>query len=496
MQAYILSIDQGTTSSRAVLIDQNGRMQHAEQKEFTQYFPNDGWVEHDPREIWETTLDVSRKVLDYAATLQGNVTAIGITNQRETSVVWDRKTGEPVYNAIVWQDRRTANLCASLKQDGLTPSIQQKTGLLLDPYFSATKFSWILENVSGLRERAERGELIFGTVDSFLIWQLTAGKSHVTDATNASRTMLFDIRHQRWDPELLELFSLPEHCLPQVLDCASDFGITDKSVLGETLPICGVAGDQQAALIGQACFQPGMVKSTYGTGCFLVINTGSELISSQHQMLSTIGYRLGGDTCYAMEGSIFVAGAAMQWLRDELKLIDDAVQSAELAASLEDNCGVYLVPALTGLGAPHWLPDARGAIFGMTRDTGKAQIVRAALESVVYQTADLLNAMQSDVGRIERLRVDGGMARNDWFCQFLSNVLNQPVDRPSNTETTALGAAYLAGLHTGIFASLDAISNNWNFDRRFEVAMDASQRDELLAGWQKAVKMVAEFAKD
>ncbi len=494
MQSYILSIDQGTTSSRAVLIDQNGSMLHAEQKEFTQYFPNDGWVEHDPKEIWETTLDVSRKVLDYAASLQGNVAAIGITNQRETSIVWDRTTGEPVYNAIVWQDRRTANFCASLKQDGLTPSIQQKTGLLLDPYFSATKFAWILDNISGLRERAERGELAFGTIDSFLIWHLTAGNSHVTDATNASRTMLFDIRHQRWDQELLELFSLPEHCLPQVLDCASDFGVTDKNVLGEMLPICGVAGDQQAALIGQACFEPGMVKSTYGTGCFLVINTGSELIRSEHQMLSTIGYRLGGEICYAMEGSIFIAGAAMQWLRDELELIDDAANSAEFAASLDDNCGVYLVPALTGLGAPHWLPDARGAIFGLTRDTGKAQIVRAALESVAYQTADLLGAMQTDISRFERLRVDGGMARNDWFCQFLSNVLNLPVDRPSNTETTVLGAAYLAGIQIGMFPSLDAISDNWSSDRRFEATMDSCQRDGLLASWQKAVRMVAEFA--
>lgn len=494
MQSYILSIDQGTTSSRAVLIDQNGCMLHAEQSEFTQYFPNDGWVEHDPKEIWETTLDVSRKVLDYATGLQGKVAAIGITNQRETSIIWDRKTGEPVYNAIVWQDRRTANFCTSLKRDGLTPSIQQKTGLLLDPYFSATKFAWILDNVSGLRERAECGELAFGTIDSFLIWHLTAGDSHVTDATNASRTMLFDIRHQRWDRDLLELFSLPEQCLPKVLDCASDFGVTDKNVLGETLPICGVAGDQQAALIGQACFEPGMIKSTYGTGCFLVINTGSQLIYSQHRMLSTIGYRLGGETCYAMEGSIFIAGAAMQWLRDELELIDDAACSAELAASLDDNCGIYLVPALTGLGAPHWLPNARGAIFGMTRDTGKAQVVRAALESVAYQTADLLGAMNSDVSQIERLRVDGGMARNDWFCQFLSNILNLPVDRPSNTETTVLGAAYLAGLHTGIFPSLDAISDGWISDSRFEVSMGAIQRDELLARWQRAVRMVAEFA--
>ena len=379
MQAYILSIDQGTTSSRALLIDQDGAILHTRQQEFTQFFPNDGWVEHDPKEIWQTTLAVTREVLDYANSLPGQVQAIGITNQRETTVVWDRFTGEPVYNAIVWQDRRTAKLCASLKQKGLSPTIQAKTGLLLDPYFSATKIAWILDHAEGAQNRAQRGELAFGTIDTFLIWHLTGGKSHRTDATNASRTMLFDIREQQWDSELLEIFSVPDNCLPEVLDCAADFGTTDVSVLGKELPICGVAGDQQAALIGQACFEPGMVKSTYGTGCFLVINTGSELVRSQHQMLSTIGYRLNGTTCYAMEGSIFVAGAAMQWLRDELNLIEDAADSENLARSLEDNSGVYLVPALTGLGAPHWLPDARGAVFGMTRDTGKSQITRAAL---------------------------------------------------------------------------------------------------------------------
>ena len=372
MQAYILSIDQGTTSSRALLIDQDGAVLHTRQQEFTQFFPNDGWVEHDPKEIWQTTLAVTREVLDYANTLPAQVQAIGITNQRETTVVWDRATGEPVYNAIVWQDRRTAKLCTSLKQKGLSSTIQAKTGLLLDPYFSATKIAWILDHVEGARIRAERGELAFGTIDTFLIWHLTGGKSHRTDATNASRTMLFDIREQRWDSELLEIFSVPDNCLPEVLDCAADFGSTDVSVLGKELPICGVAGDQQAALIGQACFEPGMVKSTYGTGCFLVINTGTELVRSQHQMLSTIGYRLNGTTHYAMEGSIFVAGAALQWLRDELNLLEDAADSANLARSLEDNNGVYLVPALTGLGAPHWLPDARGALFGMTRDTGKS----------------------------------------------------------------------------------------------------------------------------
>lgn len=476
-------------------MDRNGCILHAQQKEFTQYFPDDGWVEHDPKEIWETTLAVSREVLNKCSALSGKVEAVGISNQRETSVVWDRRTGEPVYNAIVWQDRRTENYCESLRQDGLTQRIQHKTGLLIDPYFSATKFAWILENVSGVRDRAELDELAFGTIDSFLIWHLTAGKSHVTDATNAARTMLYDIRCQRWDQELLELFSIPEHCLPQVLDCADDFGVTEKRVLGETIPICGVAGDQQAALIGQACFQSGMVKSTYGTGCFMMINTGSELVQSQHQMLSTVAYRLGTKTCYALEGSIFVAGAALQWLRDGLQIIDNAANSEQLAKSLEDNCGVYLVPALTGLGAPHWIPSARGAIFGMTRDTGRAQIVRAALESVAYQTADLLNAAHTDADEFKRLRVDGGMARNDWFCQFLSNVLDLPVDRPYSTETTVLGAAYLAGLHIGMFSTLEAISDNWECDRRFDVTMDASQRDRLLAGWRKAVGMVIGFAE-
>ena len=496
MQAYILSIDQGTTSSRALLIDQDGTVVHTVQQEFTQHFPHDGWVEHDPGEIWQTTLASARSVLDYARQLPGEIQAIGITNQRETSIVWDRNTGEAVYNAIVWQDRRTADYCASLKSAGLTPEVHDKTGLLLDPYFSATKFAWILDNVPGARQRAERGELAFGTVDSFLIWHLTGGKVHRTDATNASRTMLFDIRKNQWDPALLKLMSIPEHCLPEVMDCAADFGVTDAGVLGESLPICGVAGDQQAALIGQACFEPGMVKSTYGTGCFLIINTGAEFVKSKQQMLSTIGYRLNGQTSYAMEGSIFVAGAALQWLRDKLNLFENAAQSADLATSVDDNCGVYMVPALTGLGAPHWLPNARGAVFGMTRDTGKAQLTRAALESVAYQSADLLSAIHSDGGTINRLRVDGGMANNDWFCQFLSDILDLSVDRPTNTETTALGAAYLAGLHSGLFSSLDSITRIWQADRSFMPAMESQARDQQLAKWSKAVKLVSEFASD
>lgn len=495
MHDYILSIDQGTTSSRALLVDESGTVVYSQQQEFIQYFPNDGWVEHDPKHIWQTTLDTARAVLDYARSLTGRVCAIGITNQRETTVVWDRSTGEPIYNAIVWQDRRTADVCRALNDPATTKIVQEKTGLLFDPYFSATKIAWILDHVQGSREKAIQGKLAFGTIDSFLIWHLTRGASHATDATNASRTMLFNIRSHEWDQELLELFAIPENCLPQVLDCADRYGMTDSRVLGETLPILGVAGDQQAALIGQACFHPGMVKSTYGTGCFLMINTGAELVKSKHRLLSTIGYRLNGQTYYAMEGSIFVAGAAMQWLRDELNLFADAAESAQIAESLDDNCGVYMVPALTGLGAPHWLPDARGALFGLTRDSGKAHFVRAALESVAYQTADLLEAIMSDGGAISRLRVDGGMANNDWFCQFLSDVLNLPVDCPSNTETTALGAAYLAGLQCGLFSSLESISKIWSADRSFDPAMSAKQRNEQLKRWQTAVEMVSSFAK-
>lgn len=495
MQDYIVSIDQGTTSSRALLIDKSGTVLHTQQKEFAQHFPDDGWVEHDPKEIWNTTLRVSKDVFEFAQGLPGQIKAVGITNQRETTVVWDRKTGEAIYNAIVWQDRRTAGFCASLKESGLISKVQETTGLLLDPYFSATKLAWILDNVQGARERANRGELAFGTIDSFLIWHLTKGKSHVTDATNASRTMLFDITRQQWDSELLNLFSIPPQSLPKVLDCAADFGTVDAAIFGKSLPICGVAGDQQAALIGQACFRPGMVKSTYGTGCFVVINTGSEFVRSKHNMLSTIGYRINGKVCYAMEGSIFVAGAAMQWLRDELNLLEDASESADLSSSLENNGGVYLVPALTGLGAPHWLPQARGAVFGMTRDTGKAHFARAGLESVAYQTADLLKAMHSDGSAISRLRVDGGMARNDWFCQFLSDILNLQVDRPSNTETTALGAAYLAGLHCGVFPSLESITDNWSSERSFSASMSLDHRELLLSNWKKAIGLVAQFAE-
>jgi glycerol kinase len=490
MNQYILSIDQGTTSSRAMLFDENGRAAFTSQREFTQYFPKDGWVEHDPEEIWSTMLEVVRDALHQANSEQRKIAAIGITNQRETTVVWDRASGKTIYNAIVWQDRRTAEFCDGLRQQGHEAEVTAKTGLLLDPYFSGTKINWILDNVSGARARAEKGELAFGTIDSFLIWRLTGGKSHVTDATNASRTLLFDIHQQCWDSELLQLLSVPESLLPEVLDCAADFGTTDNDVLGARIPIAGVAGDQQAALVGQACFEPGMIKSTYGTGCFMVLNTGEQALASSNKLLTTVGYRLNGKTTYALEGSIFVAGAAVQWLRDGLGIIDSAEQTEALAASLDSNHGVYLVPAFTGLGAPHWDPDARGAIFGITRDTGPAHLVRATLESVCYQTFDLLEAKRRDGLSPTRLRVDGGMVQNNWLCQFLSDLLGIVVERPEQTETTALGAAYLAGLQTGIFTSIEDIAGRWQTDREFVPSMDKSAAGLLLADWHESVNKV------
>jgi glycerol kinase len=487
MSQYILSIDQGTTSSRAMLFDENGHAAFTAQQEFTQFFPRDGWVEHNPEEIWTKTLGVVQEALEHASLAGRQIAAIGITNQRETTVVWDRSSGEPVYNAIVWQDRRTADFCERLRTQGHEASVAAKTGLLLDPYFSGTKINWILENVRGARARAEKGELAFGTIDSFLIWRLTGGKSHATDATNASRTLLFNIHDQCWDSELLELLSIPESLLPEVLDCAADFGTTSKDLLKAEIPIAGVAGDQQAALVGQACFEPGMIKSTYGTGCFMMLNTGEQALSSSNKLLTTVGYRLNGKTTYALEGSIFVAGAAVQWLRDGLGIIDSAEQTEAMAASLESNHGVYLVPAFTGLGAPHWDPDARGAIFGITRDTGPAQLVRATLESVCYQTFDLLEAKRRDGLTPTRLRVDGGMVQNNWLCQFLSNLLNIIVERPAQTETTALGAAYLAGLQVGIFSSLEDIAGRWQADQEFDPSMENSARNLLLADWHEAV---------
>ena len=490
MKQTILSIDQGTTSSRAMLFDARGQAFFTAQQEFTQIFPQDGWVEHDPEEIWQTTLSSVRKALSFADSNQCEISAIGITNQRETTVVWDRKTGKPIYNAIVWQDRRTSDFCQQLKQQGEEASVTDKTGLLLDPYFSGTKINWILQHVDNARARADNGELAFGTIDSFLIWRLTGGRVHATDATNASRTLLFNIHQQRWDDELLELMSVPQSLLPEVKDCAADFGVTDKALLGVEIPICGVAGDQHAALIGQACFKPGMIKSTYGTGCFTMLNTGEKAHHSNNKLLTTVAYRLNGKTCYALEGSIFIAGAAVQWLRDGIGIIESARDTEDMAASLESNEGVYLVPAFTGLGAPHWDPDARAAIFGMTRDTGPAQLVRATLESVCYQTYDLLQAKQRDGVKPVGLRVDGGMVQNNWLCGFLASVLDIPVERPSQTETTALGAAYLAGLQFGLFESISDIATQWQSDQRFEPNMNSGIRQDLIANWQQAVSKV------
>jgi glycerol kinase len=485
----LLAIDQGTTSSRAVHFDGDGNPLRVAQREFPQHFPRPGWVEHDPQELWETTLSVTRDAL-----AEGSVAAIGITNQRETTLIWDRNTGEPIHRAIVWQDRRTAERCADLKADGVEDLVRERTGLLLDPYFSGTKVGWLLDHVEGARDRAERGELAFGTVDTFLVWRLTGGRRHVTDATNACRTLLFNLRTQDWDDDLLSLLGVPRAILPDVLDSADDFGMTDRAVLGQSLPIRGVAGDQHAATIGQACLQPGMVKSTYGTGCFAMLNTGDAIVRSENGLLTTLAYRLNGRATYALEGSIFVAGASVQWLRDELGVIASASDTEALAASLDatgGNDGVYLVPAFVGLGAPHWAPEARGALVGLSRASGAAHLARAALEAVSYQTRDLTSAMEADAGAaIETLRVDGGMVANDWMLRFLADVLDIPVERPTNIETTALGAAFLAGLGAGEFDSIDELGERWRLDRRFEPRMDASRRDELIEGWHRAVSSV------
>jgi glycerol kinase len=489
MADFILAIDQGTTSSRAILFDLKGEPQAVAQRELPQIFPKAGWVEHDPEEIWSAVQAVCRDVM--AKSPAGRARAIGITNQRETTVVWDRKTGKPIHNAIVWQDRRGAPLCKTLIEAGWEPKIQAKTGLLIDSYFSATKVRWLLENVAGAQEAADRGELAMGTIDSFLLWRLTNGKVHATDVTNASRTMLFNIHAMRWDDDLLDLFKVPKSMLPKVLECADEFGQSAKEAIGLTLPIAGIAGDQQAALIGQACFQPGMIKSTYGTGCFALLNTGPKAVTSNNRLLTTVGYKLKGELAYAIEGSIFVAGAAVQWLRDGLKLIHQAGETEALARSIAGTNGVYLVPAFTGLGAPYWDPSARGAIIGLTRDTGIAEIVRSALEAVCYQTRDLMAAMAGDGGQAtSKLRVDGGMVRNDWVMQFLADILNVPVERPVVTETTALGAATCAGLGSGLFANIGEVAGNWQRDRLFTPAMPDEQRDQLYAGWRSAVKRV------
>ena len=490
---HILAIDQGTTSSRAIVFDHEGRIVAASQREFEQHYPQSGWVEHDAGVIWNDTVDVSKEAIAKAGLEAAAIDAIGITNQRETVVLWDRSTGEPVHRAIVWQDRRTSDFCRKLKADGHEPLVQERTGLLLDPYFSATKLAWLLDHVAGVRERAAKGELAFGTIDSFLLWRLTDGAVHATDATNASRTMLFDINKQAWDDDLLALLDIPRAILPEVKDCSTLFGTTPASLFGAPLPVTGIAGDQQAATVGQACFKPGMLKSTYGTGCFALLNTGDVAVTSTNRLLTTTAYRLNGKPTFAIEGSIFVAGAAVQWLRDALKLVEQAGDTEAIARKIENTGGVYLVPAFVGLGAPYWDPEARGALIGLTRDSGIDQVVRATLESVAYQTQDLMNAMAGDIqgdGRPSAVRVDGGMVANDWVCQFLADMLNLPVERPRVIETTALGAAYLAGLETGLYGSMDAVTEAWMVDRRFEPAMSDAERKRLYDGWQDAVRRV------
>lgn len=486
----ILAIDQGTTSSRAIVFDTAANIKSVAQEEFPQIFPHDGWVEHDPEAIWESTVCTARTALDEAKKLGIAVSCMGITNQRETTVVWNRETGKPIYNAIVWQDRRTQEFCRTMQQNGLEDEIQSRTGLLIDPYFSAPKLAWILDNVPHARTQAEQGKLAFGTIDCFLIWRLTSGKSHFTDATNASRTGIFNIHTQQWDDDLLRIYNIPAALLPTVKDSAADFGLVDQQVLGCSLPILGVAGDQQAAAIGQCCFEPGSIKSTYGTGCFVLMNTGDTAVTSHSRLLTTVAYRLNGKTTYAIEGSIFIAGAAVQWLRDGLKIIEDAADTEQMAANLDSNHGVYFVPALTGLGAPHWQPDARGAIFGLSRDTGPDEIARAALESVCYQTNDLFRAMAADGIEPTAIRVDGGMTANSWVAQFLADVLNLTVERPTVLETTALGAAYLAGYQAGIYKDLNDLSAHWQCDARFEPTITSQQRQQLLTGWDNAIQRV------
>ncbi len=489
MSAHILAIDQGTTSSRAIIFNENFETAGLAQQEFEQFFPRSGWVEHDPEEIWNTTLNTCRQALENSGLSATDIAAIGITNQRETTIVWERETGKPIHRAIVWQDRRTADFCRKLRDSGKEPMVTEKTGLLLDAYFSGTKINWILENIPGAREMAKNGKLAFGTVDTFLLWRLTEGRVHATDATNASRTMLYNIHDNCWDAELLELFDIPDSMLPEVKNCSDNFGMSASALLGASIPVRGIAGDQQAALVGQACFQPGMIKSTYGTGCFIVLNTGEQAVTSGNKLLTTIGYRLNGKTTYALEGSIFVAGAAVQWMRDAMGLIETASETGKLAREADINQDVYLVPAFTGLGAPHWDPDARGAIFGITRATGPAELSRAALESVCYQTRDLLEAMAGDWRGMKKtvLRVDGGMVASNYTMQFLADILSAPVDRPTILETTAVGAAYLAGLHESIFPAPTEFAATWKQDRRFEPSLAEEIRDRKYSGWKDAV---------
>ena len=487
---YILSIDQGTTSSRGVLFDENYEIISIGQNEFTQFFPDSGWVEHDPEEIWTSTLESCRSAIKQSKIDPNQIRAIGITNQRETTVVWDKETGMPIYNAIVWQDRRTSDYCQSLRSLGHESLVNQKTGLLLDPYFCATKIAWILDNVDGAREKANKGGLLFGTIDCFLMWRLSNQKIHSTDATNACRTLLYNIHEGCWDKDLLDLFNVPASMLPEVYDNAADFGVADESIFGSEIAIAASIGDQPSALVGQACFRPGMVKSTYGTGCFVLINTGYEPVKSNNKLLTTLAFQVNGKTCYALEGSIFIAGAAVQWLRDGLKFIESAEQSEALAMKADGSQDVYLVPAFVGLGAPHWDPDCRGALFGMTRNTGPAEITKATLESVCYQTSDLLSAISKDLGesKLSAIRVDGGMAASNWTMQMLSDLVELPVDRPKNLETTALGAAYLAGMQVGFYPPMDEFSESWQSESQFNSKMKEELRARKLAGWKDAVR--------
>jgi glycerol kinase len=490
--SYVLAIDQGTTSTRAVLFRTDTSIAAFAQREFAQHFPADGEVEHEPEDLWATTLETCRSAMREASASARDIVAIGIANQRETTLLWHRASGRPVHRAIVWQDRRTADLCARLKDGGHEPLFAAKTGLLLDPYFSGTKLAWLLRSTAQTGDFAARGELAFGTVDTYLLWRLTGGKVHATDATNASRTLLFDIHNGRWDDELLALLGVPKAVLPQVLDSSAAFGFTDPELFGAAIPIYGMAGDQQAALIGQACFAPGMVKSTYGTGCFALLNTGRTPVASKNRLVTTIAYQLEGTRCYALEGSIFVAGAAVQWLRDSLRIVQSAAETGALAAAADPTQDVFLVPAFVGLGAPYWRPDARGALFGLTRATGPRELAQAALESVCFQTVDLLAAMKADwsgaESSLETLRVDGGMAASDWTMQRLADFIDSTVDRPQIKETAALGAAYLAGLRAGFFPEPDRFESLWRLERRFTPQMDVAARERKLAGWSSAVR--------
>jgi glycerol kinase len=497
MPDYVLALDQGTTSSRAILFDRQGHLIATAQREFRQIYPQPGWVEHDPEDIWASQLGVAQQVLQEKNLTAADIAAIGITNQRETVILWDRTTGEPIHNAIVWQDRRTAPFCDELRAEGFDATLTAQTGLLADPYFSGTKVKWLLDNVPGARERAEAGELALGTIDTFLVWRLTGGRLHVTDVTNASRTLLFDIHRCEWSDDILTRFGIPRALLPDVRPSCEVYGECDGALFGGPIPISGIAGDQHAATYGQACFAPGMAKNTYGTGCFLLMNTGEQATASTHRLLTTIAWKTGdAPVQYALEGSIFVAGAAVQWLRDELQIINDSAETGDLAASVPDTGGVYVVPAFVGLGAPYWDAYARGTIIGLTRGSNRAHIVRATLEAVAYQSRDVVDAMQADAGLdLQALRVDGGMVRNDFLMQFQADILGVPVQRPAVTETTALGAAYLAGQAVGFYPAQEALQGQWRVARTYEPQMSADQRDALYARWQRAVERSRQWAE-